>query len=170
MIFIFSILFIVFFRIWELLLSRSNEQWLLQNGAIEYGNKHYPFIVALHVSFILSLILEYSVQKTQSYSQFLLVSYFLLLVFKIWVILSLGKYWNTKIYHIPDVPLIMKGPYKYFKHPNYMVVIAEIAIIPLAFHLYYTAIIFTLLNMIMLFVRIKEENKVLQIQMPHSNR
>ena len=163
MVFILFISFIIFFRIWELLLSRSNEKWLLQNGAVEYGNKHYPFIVALHILFIISLILEYSIQKTPSNSSFLLTSYFLFLAFKIWVILSLGKYWNTKIYHITDVPLIKKGPYKYFKHPNYLIVIAEIAIIPLAFHLYYTAIIFTLLNMIILFVRIKEENKVLQI-------
>jgi methyltransferase len=61
------------------------------------------------------------------------------------------------------MPLIKKGPYKYFKHPNYAVVIAEIAVIPMIFHLYITAIVFSLLNLIVLFVRIKEENKVLQI-------
>lgn len=75
----------------------------------------------------------------------------------------MGKFWNTRIYRIKGVPLIKNGPYKYLKHPNYLVVIAEIAIIPLAFHLYYTAAIFTLLNSIMLIVRIKEENKALQI-------
>lgn len=161
--FIFFISFIILLRVGELLLSKSNEKWLLQNGAVEYGKQHYPFIVALHVSFIISLIVEYSAQQTSSYSLFFLLFYFLLLAFKTWVILSLGKFWNTKIYHIPNVPLIKKGPYKYFKHPNYLVVIAEIAVIPLVFHLYYTAIIFTLLNTIMLFVRIKEENKTLQI-------
>jgi methyltransferase len=163
MAFILFISFVILLRIGELLLSKKNEKWLLQNGAIEYGNKHYPFIVALHVLFIISLILEYSTQQTPSYSLFSFFLYFLLLAFKTWVILSLGKFWNTKICHIPNVPLIKKGPYKHFKHPNYLVVIAEIAVIPLAFHLYYTAIIFTLLNAIMLFIRIKEENKVLQI-------
>lgn len=163
MTFILFISFVILLRIGELLLSKKNEKWLLQNGAVEYGKNHYPFIVTLHVLFIISLIFEYSMQQTVSYSLFLLVFYFLLLVFKTWVILSLEKFWNTKIYHIPNIPLIKKGPYKYFKHPNYMVVIAEIAVIPLAFHLYYTAITFTLLNMIMLSVRIKEENKALQI-------
>lgn len=163
MTFILFISFVILLRIGELLLSKKNEKWLLQNGAVEYGKNHYPFIVTLHVLFIISLIFEYSMQQTVSYSLFLLVFYFLLLVFKTWVILSLEKFWNTKIYHIPNIPLIRKGPYKYFKHPNYMVVIAEIAVIPLAFHLYYTAITFTLLNMIMLSVRIKEENKALQI-------
>ena len=163
MTFILFILFIIFLRIGELVLSKRNEKWLLTNSAVVYGNKHYPFIVALHVLFIISLIFEYSTQQTETYSLFFLIFYFLLLAFKTWVILSLGKFWNTKIYHISGFPLIKKGPYKYFKHPNYLVVIAEIAVIPLVFHLYCTAITFTLLNTIMLFVRIKEENKALLI-------
>ena len=163
MVFILFISFIILLRILELLLSKKNEQWLLQNGAVEYGKKHYPFIVALHVLFILSLILEYYSKQPTSYSLILLIFYFVLLAFKAWIILSLGKYWNTKIYHIPNIPLIKKGPYQYFKHPNYIVVIAEIIVIPLVFHLYYTAIIFTLLNAVMLLVRINEEDKALKI-------
>jgi len=163
MTFILFISFVILLRLGELLLSKRNEKWLLQNDAVEYGKKHYPYIVALHVLFIISLISEYSMQQTSSYSLFLLFFYFFLLALKTWVILSLGKFWNTKIYHIPNISLIKKGPYKYFKHPNYMIVIAEIAVIPLIFNLYFTAITFTLLNMIMLFVRIKKENKALQI-------
>jgi methyltransferase len=163
MVFILFISFVILLRIGELLLSKRNERWLLQNGAVEYGKKHYPFIVMLHVLYIISLIFEYSLQQIVSYSLFFIVLYFALIAFKVWVILSLGKFWNTKIYHIPNVPLLKQGPYNYIRHPNYIIVIAEIAVIPLAFHLYYTAIIFTLLNTIMLFVRIKEENKALQI-------
>ena len=141
---------------------------MLENGAVEYGSKHYPFIVALHVLFFLSLIFEYVAQQHHSFSILLLFLYFLLLTFKIWIISTLGKFWNTRIYRIPNVPLIKRGPYKYFKHPNYAVVIAEIAVIPMIFHLYITAIVFTLLNLVVLFVRIKEENKVLQMSI-HSN-
>lgn len=163
MTFILFISFIIFVRIEELLLSKSNEKWLLQNGAVEYGNKHYPFILALHVLFIFSLIFEYIIRQPLSFSIFMLFLYFLLLSFKTWFIASLGKYWNTRINRIPNSPLIMKGPYAYIKHPNYLIVIAEIAVIPLVFHLYYTAIVFSLLNSIMLFVRIREENRALQI-------
>ena len=163
MAFILFISFIILLRIGELILSRRNEIWLLQNGAIEYGQKHYPYIVALHALFIVSLIIEYSTKQTASFSQFFFVLYFLLLSFKAWVITSLGKFWNTKIYHITDFPLMKNGVYKYIKHPNYLIVIAEIAVIPLVFHLYYTAIAFTVLNAIMLSVRIREENKVLKI-------
>jgi methyltransferase len=163
MAFILFISFVILLRIGELILSKWNETWLLMIDAIEYGHKHYPYIVALHVLFFISLIVEYTAQETTSFSLFFLVSYFILIAFKVWIIASLGRCWNTKIYRIPGIPLIKKGPYKYLKHPNYMAVIAEIAIIPLVFHLYYTAIIFTLLNLIMLYVRVKEENKALQI-------
>jgi len=162
MAFILFISFIILLRMGELILSQRNEKWLLQNGAIEYGQKHYPYIVALHVLFIASLIIEYWATQTAYFSLFFLVLYFLLLAFKTWVIVSLGKFWNTKIYHISGFPLIRKGLYKYIKHPNYLIVIVEIAIIPLVFHLYYTAIFFTVLNAMMLSVRIKNENKVLK--------
>lgn len=162
MTFILFISFLIFLRIEELLLSNRNGKWLRENGAVEYGSKHYPFIVALHVLFFLSLIFEYTVQQNHSFSILLLFFYFLLLAFKIWIIASLGKFWNTRIFRVLTMPLVKRGPYKYFKHPNYAVVIAEIAVIPMIFNLYITAIVFTLLNLVVLFVRIKEENKVLQ--------
>lgn len=163
MIFILFISFVILLRLGELFLANKNEKWLLQNGAVEYGKKHYPFIVALHSLFFISLFIEYATLPTPSCSLFMLLFYFMLLAFKAWIIASLGKFWNTKILRIQNFPLVKNGPYKYFKHPNYIVVIAEIAVIPLIFHLYFTAVIFSLLNAIILMVRIKEENKALQI-------
>lgn len=161
MAFFIFIAFILFLRMTELSLSKRNEKWLVQNHAIEYGNEHYRFIVMLHVLFFLSLIFEYMVNPYAKLNLLFLILYIILLAFKVCTIFSLGKFWNTKIYRIPNAPLVKKGPYKYFKHPNYMIVIGEIAIIPLVFHLYFTAVIFTILNGIMLSVRIKEENKAL---------
>ena len=163
MAFILFIAFIILLRIGELLLSKSNGRWLVQNGAMEYGQKHYPYIVMLHTFFLVSLVVEYSWKQPTGYSLFLMLFYFLVLAFKAWVIILLGKYWNTRIFHIPNIPLIKTGPYHYFKHPNYLIVIIEIAIIPLIFQLYITAIVFSVLNSIMLFVRIREENKALEI-------
>lgn len=163
MVFILFIAFVILLRIRELMLSKRNEEWLVQNGAVEYGQKHYPFIVALHVLFIIAVIFEYSRQVNPTYNLFFIIFYVVLLVLKTWVILSLGKFWNTRIYHIANFPLKKSGPYKYCKHPNYLIVIAEIAVIPLIFSLYYTAIVFSLLNLIILSVRIKEENKALKV-------
>lgn len=163
MVFAIFISFLILLRLGELLLAHGNEQWLLQHGAVEYGKGHYRYMVILHVLFFISLITEYVFTSTGYYSIPLLVLYFLLLAFKGWVIFSLGRFWNTKILHISGYPLVKKGPYRFLKHPNYIIVIAEIALIPLIFHLYITAIIFSLLNALMLYVRIKEENRALAI-------
>jgi methyltransferase len=161
MIFIVFILFLIFQRLAELYVSSKNEKWLLKNGAVEYGKEHYPFIVALHTLFIISLIVEYVLRDDVTVNFTLIVLFFVLIVIKVIVISTLGHYWNTKIYKVPGTRPVATGIYKYIKHPNYIIVICEIAIIPLAFGLYYTAVVFTLLNAIMLTVRIKKENEVL---------
>ena len=160
MAFILFISFLILQRLSELYISSRNEKWLLQNGAIQYGQSHYPYMVAMHTLFIISIIAEYCLRGGMPISWILLVTFLVVLSFKFWALSSLGKYWNTKIYRIPGVYPVKKGPYKIFKHPNYMEVVCEIAIIPLVFHLYYTAIIFSLLNVAMLTVRIRVENKV----------
>lgn len=163
MVFAIFVSFLILLRLGELWLARRNERWLLQHGAVEYGMRHYPCIVMMHVLFFVSLITEYIFTSTGYYSVPLLVLYFLLLAFKAWVVFSLGKFWNTKIFHISGYPLVKKGPYRFMKHPNYVIVVAEILLIPLIFHLYITAVVFTLLNAWVLYVRITEENKVLQL-------
>ena len=160
MYFIIFIAFLIFQRFTELYISKRNERWLLSQGAIEYGREHYPYIVALHTLFIVSLIVEYYLSGGQPMSYIFLLLFILLLTFKYWVLSSLGLYWNTRIYRVPGAVAVRKGPYKLFKHPNYVDVVLEIAIIPLVFHLYYTALIFSVLNAIMLLVRIRVENKV----------
>jgi len=158
--FIIFIVFLIIQRFTELYISKRNEKWLLAQGAIEYGCGHYPYIVALHTLFIVSLIAEYYLTGGQPVSYIALSLFILLLTFKYWVLSSLGTYWNTRIYRIPGAVAVRKGPYKLFKHPNYVDVVCEIAIIPLVFHLYYTAIVFSVLNAVMLSVRIRVENKV----------
>ncbi|MCD8261965.1 MAG: hypothetical protein LUD15_11165 [Bacteroides sp.] len=157
------LLFIIGLRIAELLLARRNEGWLLEQGAVEYGQARYPVIVGLHVLFLLSLVIEYLLRGTGTFNPYLLGLFFLLLTFKGWVIGSLGRFWNTKIYRVPRFPLVKKGPYRFIKHPNYIIVVAEIALIPLIFHLYYTAVIFTVLNAAVLFIRIREKNLALRL-------
>ncbi len=154
------IVFVITQRLSELYVARRNEKWLRSQGAIEYGKGHYPYIVALHTLFIISIIAEYILRPGLTMDYVFLLLFILLLAFKFWALSSLGKYWNTKIFRVPGSGPVKKGPYKLFKHPNYFIVICEIVIIPMVFHLYYTALIFTVLNAIMLTVRIRVENKV----------
>jgi methyltransferase len=153
--------FLIGQRLSELFVSSKNEKWLLQNGAVEYGKEHYPYMVSMHTLFIISLIAEYVYRGSSEVNYYLIALFFILILIKIIVISTLGNYWNTKIYKVPGTRPVATGIYKYIKHPNYVIVVLEIAIIPLAFHLYYTAIIFTILNALMLTVRIKKENEVL---------
>lgn len=163
MIFLLSILFVGLLRGLELFHSKKNEKWLRQNGAVEYGEKHYKLIVALHVLFFVSLIIEYSLQAAHTFNELYVILFLLIISIKGWVITSLVKYWNTKILRVPNAPLVKKGPYKYIKHPNYLIVIIEIIVIPLIFNLYYTAILFSILNAIVLTIRIREENQALKL-------
>ncbi len=153
-------------RVVELVISKRNEKWLLSNGAVEFGREHYKFIVMMHSLFFISMIVEYNLRGR--HYEFNVINYLFLVFFillqglRIWVLVSLGKYWNTKIYRIPGSELVKIGPYKYLKHPNYVVVACEIFSLPMIFDLYYTAIVFSILNAVMLMLRIKIENRVLE--------
>ncbi len=157
--FISFIAFVVFQRLLELVVARQNEQWARSQGALEYGQSHYPYIVLLHTMFIISMIVEY-LYKGGAFNYVVLLIFFVLIMLKVWIISSLGKYWNTKILKVPGSAFVRKGLYKFFKHPNYFIVVCEIIVIPLVFNLYITVVVFTVLNSIMLRVRIKEEERV----------
>lgn len=151
-------------RLIELRIAKQNEVYLKERGAIEFGQSHYPFIVALHILFLCSLLLEY-ILKTPPLNIlwiWLLAIFFLLQISRIWVIKSLGHFWNTKIIVLPNANLVKKGPYRWISHPNYVIVALEIVIIPLIFQAYFTAVIFTILNMIMMLVRIPTEEAALR--------
>lgn len=153
------ICFVIFQRLLELVVARRNEKWARAQGAVEYGQSHYTFIVLLHTCFIIAMIAEHW-YRGGAFNEWIMLVFLVLIALKIWVISSLGKYWNTKILRIPNSAFVKKGPYKLFKHPNYFIVICEIIVIPIVFNLYVTAIAFTILNAVMLTVRIKAEEKV----------
>ncbi|KIL45366.1 isoprenylcysteine carboxyl methyltransferase family protein [Jeotgalibacillus soli] len=150
-------------RLMELRIAKRNEQWMIKQGAYEAGASHYPFMVILHVSFFLSIITEVILfDRTLSPLWLpLFILFFLTQAARAWCLLSLGRFWNTKILVLPGVKVIRRGPYKYARHPNYIVVALEILILPLLFQAYYTMIFFSLLNLIMLSVRIPAEERAL---------
>ena len=136
---------------------------MLAKGAYEVGASHYPFMIMLHVSFFISFLVEVMYGKsifTPIYG--LLLVFLLLQLLRIWCLVSLGRFWNTKIIILPGANVVVKGPYSYIRHPNYLVVCLEIAVLPLMFQAYFTAISFTILNFIMLSVRIPIEEKALK--------
>ncbi|MEF2095669.1 isoprenylcysteine carboxylmethyltransferase family protein [Bacillus sp. CFBP9009] len=164
MIFAIFIILIAIQRLVELYIAKQNEKQLKAAGAVEYGESHYRWMVLMHLSFFIVLIIEVVVlERNMSGLWPIWLTLFLIAQSgRIWAIRSLGKHWNTKIIVVPDADVVIKGPYKYFKHPNYIIVATEILVISLLFNAYYTAIIFSLLNVWMMTVRIPLEEKALK--------
>ena len=145
-------------RLGELWLSNRNTRKLLARGAHEAGASHYPLIVAVHAVWLAAL---WWLAHGKPIDGFWLAMFVLLELARIWVVASLGSRWTTRIIILPDEPLVRRGPYRLVNHPNYLVVIGEIAVLPLVFGLWQVALIFSLLNAAVLTVRIRGENRAL---------
>lgn len=151
-------------RLLELGLSRCHERALRARGAVERGSGHYPLLVALHVLWLLSTLVEGILRGPDlpAYWPIPLALFVFAQLLRYWVILSLGEYWNTRVLVVPGTILVRRGPYRYLRHPNYVVVILEIATFPLIFGAWVTALVFSALNAAVLFVRIRTENRALK--------
>ncbi|WP_128971269.1 isoprenylcysteine carboxyl methyltransferase family protein [Bradyrhizobium tropiciagri] len=147
-------------RLGELALSRRNTERLLARGAIEVGAGHYPLIVLLHAGWLTALWIW---GRNQDVNLAALAAFVALQGLRLWILAALGPRWTTRIIVLPGAPLIASGPYRYIPHPNYAVVVAEIALLPLALHLPVLALIFTVLNCAVLAVRIRAESRALSV-------
>jgi methyltransferase len=141
-------------RIGELVLSRYNTAKLRERGAIEIGAGHYPFVVSVHAAWLIALWLW---GRDQDVNLLALLLFVTLQGVRLWILATLGPRWTTRIIVLPGAPLVTSGPYRYFSHPNYVVVAAEIALLPLALHLPWLALVFTALNAAALITRIRVE-------------
>lgn len=152
------IAFLVAQRLAELRLARRNTARALAAGAAEHGAAHYPLIVALHVCWLASIaIFGLGMPVHPGW----LAAFAVLQALRLWVLASLGERWTTRIIVWPGRPLVRRGPYRWLGHPNYAVVIAEIAVAPLVLGLVRVAVVFTLLNAAVLTIRIRAENRAL---------
>jgi len=151
--------FIVLQRLIELLIARYNTRRLLEEGAKEHGARHYPVIVVLHMAWIASLVIF--VPYNAPLNWLLLAVFVVLQLARVWVLMSLGRYWTTRIITVPDEPLVRRGPFRWVSHPNYMVVEAEIIVVPLIAGAWELAVVFGALNALVLAWRIRLEEQAL---------
>lgn len=151
-------------RIIELVVSKRNLDWSNANGGIEFSFGHYPFMVFLHTGLLIGALFEMHVSQPKLISALAWPMFALAIgaqILRWWCVTTLGKRWNTRIVLIPNLPRIVTGPYKYFNHPNYIAVIIEGIALPLVGFSWITALIFTILNIPLLFTRIRAENSAL---------
>ena len=128
-------------------------------AVVTVGAGHYPLLVALHAGWLLALLLL--VPAEAELRPGWLAIFLLLQLGRLWVIVSLGRFWTTRIVTVRDAPLVRRGPYRWFRHPNYLVVVGEIAALPLCFGAWEIAAVFSLLNAGVLAWRIRAEDAAL---------
>jgi len=145
-------------RLGELWLARRNTAALLAKGAFEVAPGHYPLIVLLHAAWLGGL---WAVGWANPIEPIWLAVFLLLQVLRIWVLATLGRRWTTRIVVLPGAPLVTAGPYRFANHPNYLVVIGEIAVLPLCLGLVWYALVFSAANLAVLAIRIRAENESL---------
>lgn len=153
------VLLVALQRLGELVLARRNTRRLLAAGAVETGAGHYPFMVALHAAWLGALF--FLVPASAPVDPWLLSFYVLLQGGRVWVMVSLGRRWTTRIITVPGGKLVRHGPYRFVRHPNYLIVAGEIAVLPLAFHAWQLALVFSLVNGALLVHRIRVEDAAL---------
>jgi methyltransferase len=145
-------------RIAELTLSRRNTAALLAKGALEFAPRHYPAIVVMHALWLASL---WIFGATRMIDPTWLAVFLSLQVLRVWTLMTLGQRWTTRIIVLPGSVLVSNGPYRIVSHPNYLVVVGEIAALPLCLGLPWLALVFSGANAILLSIRIRAENVAL---------
>lgn len=148
-------IFVTLQRIAELVIAQVNTKALIAGGAVEFGRSHYPVMVLMHASWLAVL---WAMAIGAPVNMALLAIFAVLQLLRVWVLATLGRRWTTRIIVPQNEPMILNGPFRFMRHPNYFVVIAEIAILPLVFGLVWVAVIYSALNAAMLWVRISAEN------------
>jgi methyltransferase len=145
-------------RLCELAVAHRNAARLLAKGGVEHGAGHYPAMIAIHAAWLAGLWL---LAPAQPVNRWWLAVYIALQGARAWVLLTLGRRWTTRVIVLPGVPLVESGPYRFLRHPNYAVVAAEVAVLPLVFGLPWYALVFSALNALVLAVRVRCEEAAL---------
>jgi len=149
-------------RLGELVLAAHNTRRLLARGAREVGRAHYPLFVALHASWLVAIAVTTPIDVRPYWP---LIWVFLgLQGLRVWVIATLGAYWTTRVITLDEAPMVSGGPYRFVRHPNYWIVVAEIAVLPTAFGNWPVAVVWSMLNALLLRHRIRVETAALSVR------
>ena len=147
-------------RVFELVISTRNTRALRQRGAVEFGAGHYTWMVGLHSAFLVSCLGEVWLLD-RLWRPAIAIAAALVLVFALslrwWTLATLGRRWTTRVLVLPGERLVSSGPYRWLRHPNYLVVMLEIAAIPMVHTAWLTAVVFSLLNLLLLRERVRVE-------------
>jgi methyltransferase len=147
-------------RLAELVVSTRNAAWSFERGGRESGRGHYPVMVALHSGFLVAMLVEAWVRRPDvppALAWTMLALVVASQALRWWCIATLGRRWNTRVIIVPGLPPVTSGPYRFLSHPNYVAVVVEGIALPLVHTAWVTALVFTVLNVVLLRVRVRAE-------------
>lgn len=151
--------YVVLQRLFELAYANSNTKRLLGEGGREYGRRHYPLFILLHGGWLVAIAVLAKPPTTPSLH--LLAAFIVSQTLRFWTLASIGRWWTTRIISAPHFPRVKKGPYRFIPHPNYTIVVIEIALLPLLLGAPLVALVFSIANAALLAWRIHVESLVL---------
>lgn len=152
-------------RVAEMVVSRRHAAWSFERGGVETGQRHFPVMVALHTAFLVGMLVEAwwrrpDVPGPLAWS--MLVIAIACQAGRWWCIHALGPHWNTRVIVVPGSAPVMRGPYRFLRHPNYVIVVVEGVALPLVHAAWISAVVFTALNAALLTVRLRVEAAALR--------
>ncbi|MDB5599945.1 MAG: Isoprenylcysteine carboxyl methyltransferase [Xanthobacteraceae bacterium] len=150
--------FVAVQRVGELVFVARNTRRLVRAGGVEVGRADYPLVIALHAAWLIGVAI---LGHAQPVNVGLLAVFFVVEAGRLWVVTTLGRRWTTRVIVVPGEVLVRRGPYRLLRHPNYVIVALEIALVPLILGLPVFAVVFSLLNAAVLYRRIRVENEAL---------
>ena len=154
-------------RLAEMVVSNRHAAWAFARGGVESGRGHFPVMVLLHTALLVGALVEV-VAADRPFIPLLgwpmLVLVGLAQGLRWWCIATLGPQWNTRVIVVPGATLVAAGPYRLLRHPNYVAVVVEGFALPLVHTAWVTAAVFTVLNLLLLSVRIRVEEQALGLR------
>lgn len=149
-------------RLVEMIVAARNTRRLMADGALQVAGDVYPALVVLHIAWLGSILAFVPPDTPPDWR--VLAAYVALQGVRYWVMASLGRFWTTRLIAVPHAPVIRTGPYRFVRHPNYLVVVAEIFLLPLVFNAWAICIVFSIVNAALLSQRIRMEERTLAIR------
>jgi methyltransferase len=151
-------------RLAELVVTKRNRAWSQLHGGVEFGSGHYPVMVALHIGLLAGCLIEPIVLHRPFVAALgwpMLAVVVAAQALRWWCIRTLDHQWNARVIVIPGAARVTGGPYRLLPHPNYLAVIAEGVALPLVHTAWVTALVFSVLNVVLLRTRLHVENAAL---------
>lgn len=139
--------------------SSCNTLRLLADGGHETGREYYPVVVITHLAWIAAIFLLIPPQAEIIWP--LAGLYLALQVVRYWIILTLGPYWTQRIITPRDAPLVTRGPFRFVRHPNYLVLMLETVLLPLVFGAGEVALLMSAVTAAVLYYKIGLEEQAL---------